>query len=83
MSRTQTIATITEQLTELDDERVNAVATMVQSLTIATQRPLSVREQALLAESKRDFAEGRSFSLAESRAQVDAALAARGVPRSA
>jgi hypothetical protein len=82
MSRAETIATITDQLTALDDERVNVIATMVQSLTESV-RPLSAREQALLAESKREFSEGRSFSLAESRAQVDAVLAVHGVPRSA
>ena len=43
-------------------------------------RPLSDREAALLAQSKADFAAGRSYSMAEVIAHLDAALAPLGVP---
>ena len=84
MTRTEAIAAISAKLATLDDERVLTVADIVQSLdeTSAPLRQLSVREQALLAQSKADFAAGRSYSLQEVKAMLDDELESLGVPRS-
>lgn len=84
MTRDQAISIIASGLAELDDEAVEAIADMVQSMphAAAPARALSDREQDLLAQSKADFAAGRSYSLAESIAFVDEQLADLGVPKS-
>lgn len=43
-------------------------------------RPLTPEEQALLEQSKRDFAEGRTLTFDELVAHVDARLAPLGIP---
>ncbi len=85
MSRTATLETITLKLESFDDERLAIVADIVQSLDSvdALVRPLSPREHALVDQSKRDFAEGRTLSHDEVVALLDKRLAARGVPKTA
>jgi len=83
MTRTEALATITRKLAAFDDERVQAVAEMVAEMDEPPSvpvRPLSEREMALLEQSKADFAAGRSYSMAEVIAHLDAALAPLGVP---
>ena len=84
MTRTATLAKITTKLASFDDERLAAVADIVQSMDDADApvRPLSPRELALVEQSKRDFAEGRTLSHDEVVALLDQRLAARGVPKS-
>lgn len=78
MTRAETIATITAKLGALDDERLKAVAEIVDDVTAdAALRPLSPRELALLDKSKADFRDGRTLSSAEARARTDAFLAER------
>ena len=80
MSRIETIARITARLASLDDERLKAVAEIVEAS--APIRDLSERERGLLAQSKADFKAGRYHTLDEVVDFVDAELAALGVPRS-
>ena len=83
MTRTQAIAEITRKLASFDEERVLEVADIVADMDAQPSKPiraLSDREAALLAQSKADFAAGRSYSLAEVIAHTDAVLAPLGVP---
>ena len=84
MTRAEAIAIITAKLDNLDDERVQAVADIVQSMQDATRplRQLSARERALLDQSKDDFSAGRTTTLEESMAFIDERLAKLGVPKS-
>lgn len=85
MTRTEAIAVINAKLASLDDERVKAVADIVQDIAAGDDlvRDLTARELALIEQSKEDFKQGRTYSLAEARAITDAALAPLGVPKSA
>lgn len=74
MSKFEVIATITAQLADADDETVEAVAAFVRSLTAAPVRPLSPREQNLLAQSRADFEAGRTLTMDEFMASTDAML---------
>ncbi len=83
MTRTETIATITRKLASFDDERVRAVADIIDEMdepSAAPIRGLSGREVGLLAQSKADFAAGRSYSMEEVIAHLDAVLTPLGVP---
>ena len=83
MTRTEAIATITRKLASFDDERVQAVADIIDEmdeLPAEPVRPLSDREVGLLAQSKADFAAGRSYSMEEVIAHLDAVLTPLGVP---
>lgn len=73
MTRTEAIATINAKLASLDDERVLAVAEMVDEIAAdsSTVRDLTPRELALLDQSKADFAAGRTYSIDEVRAHTD------------
>ena len=84
MTRQQAIAMITSRLDELDDERVLAVADMVQSLDAESELPreLTEEELRLIEQSKEDFRLGRTLSSAEARASIDDFLATLGVPKS-
>ena len=83
MTRTEAIATITAKLASLDDERLRAVAEIVDDVAADEAfRPLTARELELLEQSKADFAAGRTLTLAEARARTDAALAERRALRS-
>ena len=78
MTRTEAIATITRKLASVDDEGVLTVAEFVRDLDAPSARPvrtLSERELALLAQSKADFAEGRTVTMEECRARTDALFA--------
>lgn len=84
MTRSATLATITSKLASFDDERLAVVADIVQAMDDANVpvRPLSPREHALVIQSKRDFAEGRTLTHADVVALLDQRLADRGVPKS-
>jgi len=75
MTRTETIATINAKLGSLDDERLQAVAEIVDDVAEEVIRPLTARELTLLDQSKSDFEAGRTLTLAEARARTDAYLA--------
>lgn len=79
MNRIETIATINSQLATLADEHILTVAGIIQSLHQSEPplRRLSERELDLIEQSKADFREGRTHSLSEARAAVDAGLALR------
>jgi hypothetical protein len=79
MTRSEAIAIIEKALPTADDARLAAAAEILQEPAgeSVLPRPLTMRELALIEQSKQDFAEGRSTSGEESRAYVEAALAAR------
>ena len=81
MTRTEAIAVITAKLADLDDERVQAVADIVQSMDMPDDLPreLTERELALIEQSKEDFKAGRTYTLDEARAVTDKFLATLGV----
>ena len=81
MTRIQALAIIAAKLAALDDERVLAVADIVQALDAADDLPreLTAHELALIEQAKEDFRTGRSYSLDEARALTDEFLAKRGV----
>ena len=83
MTRTEALATITAQLAKLDDTRITAVAEMVTEIADQTGqvRPLTPRELALVAQSKDDFANGRTSTLEQSEAFVEAELGRRRAAR--
>ena len=90
MTREEAIAIITSQLASLDDEGVQAVAGMVQSMAdegpesteSVLPRELTARELALIEQSKEDFRLGRTYSSDEARAITADFLAKLGVARS-
>lgn len=77
------MAIIATKLASFDDQRVLAVAGIVQSMDDAegTLRQLSARKSALLEQSKQDFSNGQTYSHAELTAMLDERLALRGVPK--
>lgn len=76
MTRHEAIATINSKLADADDETVQAVADIVESMTAPAQvRPLSERELALLEQAKEDFRLGRTDTLEDFKARTDAMLA--------
>ena len=83
MTRTEAIAIITAKLADLDDERVEAVAAIVQSMDGDLPRELTARELALIEQSKQDFEAGRTYTLDEMDTYLDAAAAKRALTRSA
>lgn len=98
MTRSETIATITKHLETADDATLESVAAHLegkplQAMTVgealevfATDsvlpRPLSARELALIEQAKEDFRTGRTHSLEESEAYIDAELERRRRVRS-
>ena len=93
MTRTEAIAVINAKLESLDDARVLTAAEIIEDLAASppearvatTARPvraLTPRELDLLAQSKADFAAGRSYSHDEITDMLDERLALRGVPKS-
>jgi hypothetical protein len=77
MTRLEAIATITAKLSLLDDERLQAVAEMIDDIAAdEAVRPLTARELALIEQSKEDFAAGRTYSVDEVRAHSDAFIRA-------
>ncbi|MEQ1696226.1 MAG: hypothetical protein ABL901_10355 [Hyphomicrobiaceae bacterium] len=79
MTRTEAIAAINAKLSSLDDERVLTVAGIVNEIAATDELPrtLTPRELALIMQSKTDFETGRTYTVAESRAYIDEALARR------
>ena len=85
MTRTEAIAIINAKLADLDDERVETVAAIVQSMDAPDDLPreLTARELALIEQSKQDFKAGRTYTLDEMDTYLDAAAAKRALTRSA
>jgi hypothetical protein len=85
MTRTEALTAINARLSSLDDERVVAVAAIIDEIAAdgVLPRALSARERDLLEKSKADFKAGRSLSHDEIVAMLDERLAKRGVARSA
>ena len=81
-----TLAAITAAVTELSTlghESVLTVADVIRDMK--TEQPpsrrLTTREHDLVAQSRADFAEGRTYSTAEAFARIDVGLAARRAAR--
>ena len=87
MTRAQAIAAINAKLSSLDDERVQAVADIVDDIAADGDLPraLTARELALIEQSKEDFKVGRVVSQEEYRAEMDVFLSQRHskLPKSA
>jgi hypothetical protein len=80
MTRSQAIAVINDKLAEADEATVHEIV----DLLISTEQPirqLTPRELELVEQSKADFAAGRTVSLDECMANVDAELARRRTAR--
>lgn len=77
MTRSQAIAIITEKLASLDDERVMAVADIVQDMAepSAVALDLTDAERAAIERSKEDFKEGRTYSNDEYHAEMSTFMA--------
>lgn len=81
MARAQTIATITQQLSSMDDEQLAAVADIVADMAAGEDggesilpRELTPRELELIEQSKRDFAEGRTLTSEQYYAEMEVFL---------
>lgn len=85
MDRNETINSITMQLSTLDDDQVEAIADFVESVAAneTLPRELTARELALIEQSKQDFRAGRTYSLDEMDAYLDAAAQRRTLARTA
>ena len=79
MTRTEAIAKINARLSSLADDEVLTVADMLDHIADAQTgiRRLTPRELQLIEQSKADFQDGRTSTLQESRAFVEAELARR------
>ena len=79
MTRDHAIAIINETLPSLDDEQVQAVADIAKSMAAddGLPRELTPRELALTEQSKEDFKAGRTYTLDEMDAYLDAVVAER------
>jgi hypothetical protein len=79
----QTIEQIIAKLATLDDERLQAVAEIVQSMQddgledSVLPRELTDEELALIEQSREDFRQGGTLTLDEAMARTDAFLAER------
>lgn len=73
MTKMETIAKISAELAHLDEDGLQDVAGYIESLQIAAMplRQLSERELGLLAQSKADFAAGRTLTLEEVKSRLD------------
>lgn len=85
MTRTEAIAKINARLSSLADDEVLTVADMLDHIADAQTgiRRLTPRELQLIEQSKADFQDGRTSTLQESRAFVEAELARRRAARPA
>ena len=72
MNRNQAIDVINAHLSSLDDERVQTIAKIVQSMAAPDDLPraLTARELALIEQSKEDFKAGRTYGPDEYRAEM-------------
>ncbi len=76
MTRTEAIAIITANLTKLDDIAVAELANHVQASTMPfVLRDLTDDERAAIERSREDFKAGRTYSVDEYRAEMDAFMA--------
>ena len=85
MTRLQKIEQITSKLAELDDERLQAVADMIEAMDEAESllpRELTDEELALIEQSREDFRIGRTYTIEEAEARTTAFLAERRKQRS-
>ena len=73
MTRIETIARIAAKLSSLDDERVSAVAEIVDEMVAPDELPrqLTTSELMLIEQSKDDFKAGRTLSGEQYRAEMD------------
>lgn len=86
MTRMQTIEQITAKLASLDDERLQAVAEMIEAMDgeeSVLPRELTPHELALVEQSREDFKTGRTLTLDEAEARTEAFLAERRRRRAA
>lgn len=83
MTKSEAIAKITAQLESLDDERVLAVAGIVNEIAApgGLPRPLTAAELAAINRSKDDFQDGRTLSAIEARERTETFLIRRRAQR--
>jgi hypothetical protein len=83
MTKHETIAEITAQLVHLDELQLAELADYIETLTSSDELPraLTALETALIEQSKEDFRTGRTYSLDEMDAYLDAAAARRASAR--
>ncbi len=79
------IVDVVAEMSTLDTANVLTVAGVIRDMKAEEQalRSLTPRELDLIAQSKADFAEGRTLSLVELEASLDAAAANRAAARRA
>ena len=84
MTRTEAIAKINARLSSFADDEVLTVADMLDQIAGVQSniRALTRRELELIETSKADFRDGRTSTLEESEAFVEAELSRRRVARS-
>lgn len=98
MTRSEAIAAIAKHLEAVDDATLETVAERLTAKPVPTMtvgelletivtdsalpRPLSPRELALVEQAKEDFQRGRTFSLEDGEAYLDAELERRRRQRS-
>jgi hypothetical protein len=73
MTRNEAIAAINAKLSSLDDERILAVADIVDEIATTGDLPrvMTVRELALIEQSKEDFKTGRVVTPEDYRIEMD------------
>jgi hypothetical protein len=78
MTRTEALAIITSKIEALDDERVIAVADLVQDMAnpVAPTLGLTDTERAAIERSKEDFKAGRTYTGEQYHAEMTAFMAA-------
>jgi len=85
MTRSETIAIIEQSLPSADEATLNAAVELFQAARLdesVLPRQLTGREMELIEQSKEDFKAGRTYSMPEARAYIDAELARRRAERS-
>jgi hypothetical protein len=84
MTRSEAIAIIEQSLPSADEATLNAAAELFQAARAELSvlpRMLTLRETALIEQSKEDFKAGRTYTVTEARAYVNEALARRRAQR--
>jgi hypothetical protein len=75
MTRSDILSGIQTDLEALDEDALADAAHYVRTLAAPPLRPLSERERDLLAQSRADFAAGRTLTLGQVRKSTDALFA--------
>lgn len=85
MTRSEAIAIIERALPVADEAALTVAAELLQasieSAPSALPREFTARELELIEQSKEDFRQGRTYTLAEARAYIDEGLARRRAQR--